>query len=118
MQTSPASITWQHCDQPDENAIALNEGGKLTREIILRRLSESFHFPDYFGNNWDAAYDLLLDCADKLEGAAIWQFSIVGASEVNEDALADWVRLMADVCKYAESRGLQLRVVIQSDSVS
>jgi len=113
-QSKAAVITWQHCDQPDEHAITLDENGKLNKETVLNRLRESFDFPDYFGDNWDAAYDLLLDHVDQLEGSVIWRFSIIEASDVNEADLADWVQLMTDVCKYAKSQGSQLQIVIQS----
>jgi len=110
----PSAIIWRHSAQPDQQAIPLDENGKLDKETVLNRLKESLNFPDYFGDNWDAAYDLLLDHVDRLEGSVIWRFSIGTASEVNETDLADWIQLMTDLCTYAESRGLQLGVEIHT----
>lgn len=106
-------ITWQHSDQLDPQAIPLDEGGRLNKETVLNRLREFFDFPDYFGNNWDAAYDLLLDQVDLLEGSVLWLFSIDSKSEVNEADLEVWDQLMTDLCAYAESEGVQLRVMVQ-----
>ncbi|WP_409526309.1 pyridoxamine 5'-phosphate oxidase family protein [Nitrincola sp. MINF-07-Sa-05] len=108
----PAAIIWQHSAERDQPAISLDENSKLDKESVLNKLRESFNFPDYFGDNWDAAYDLLLDYVDQMEGAATWRFSINRASNVNEADLADWIHMMTDLCTYAESRGLALRIVI------
>lgn len=112
----PNGVKWECSDQADQEAIRLDENGKLNKATVLNRLRESFNFPDYFGENWDAAYDLLLDSLDIQAGSAIWRFTVVGVSDVNEDDFAVWLHMMADVCHYAESRGLQLQVVVQSDS--
>ena len=109
-------ITWQHSDQLDPRAIPLDKDGKLNKKTVLNRLKESFNFPDYFGNNWDAAYDLLLDQVDQLEGPVLWLFSIDDKSEVDETDLEVWGQLMKDLCAYAEPLGVQLRVIVQVGS--
>ncbi|MCO5787348.1 hypothetical protein DHB74_13360 [Pseudomonas sp. G11-1] len=114
--SQPAAITWRSRGQLDQPAIALDAGNKLNKSTLLRALSESFRFPDYFGGNWDAAYDLLLDEVDQLTAPALWRFSIDGAAEVDKADLADWIQLMADLCAYAESREHGLRVEIYSDA--
>ena len=116
---SPSSvITWQSRDQLDQPAIALDADNRLDKASILQALRESFNFPDYFGENWDAAYDLLLDEVEQLAEPALWRFSIEDQAEVNEADLVDWLQLMADVCAYAESRGHGVRVLIYSDAGS
>jgi len=114
--SQPAAITWRPRGQLDQPAIALDAGNKLNKSTLLRALSESFRFPDYFGGNWDAAYDLLLDEVDQLTAPALWRFSIDGAVEVDRADLADWIQLMADLCAYADSREHGLRVEIYSDA--
>lgn len=111
-----ALITWQPRAPLDSSAVALDADGRLNKSTLLRALSHAFNFPDYFGENWDAAYDLMLDQVDQLAEPALWCFSIEDTSEVDESDLADWIRLMADVCAYAESREVGLRVVIYSDA--
>jgi RNAse (barnase) inhibitor barstar len=93
--------------------IALDENGKLNKQTVLNNLRKRFNFPDYFGDNWDAAYDLLLDHVDQLQGPATWWFSMDKASDINEADLAAWAQLITDLKSYAASQGLELQVVIQ-----
>ena len=111
---NPAPV-WRYVTRTDPQAIGLVENGRLDKGTLLSRLREHFRFPDYFGENWDAAYDLLLDQVDQLDGPTEWRFSVVGARSVNETDLADWVQLMTDLCRYADARGVSLKVVILSD---
>lgn len=111
---NPAPV-WRCTTRPDPQAIGLVENGRLDKDTLLNCLREHFHFPDYFGENWDAAYDLLLDQVDQLDGPTEWRFSIRGAQDVNEADLADWMQLMTDLCCYADTRGVLLKVVILSD---
>ncbi|MFA5677454.1 MAG: barstar family protein [Pseudomonas sp.] len=109
-------ITWQPRHQLDQPAVALDANGQLNKSTLLRALCGAFNFPDYFGDNWDAAYDLLLDHVDQLVEPALWRFSIEDASEENEADLADWIQLMTDVCNYANARKIQLRVEIYGEA--
>lgn len=95
--------------------IMLDENGTLNKQTMLNSLKSAFDFPDYFGDNWDAAYDLLLDYVDALEGPAIWRFSIDKTSHVNETDLSDWAQLMTDLQSYAASQGVELQVVMLRD---
>ncbi|MDM7857895.1 barstar family protein [Thiopseudomonas acetoxidans] len=121
MTTTPeqsAPITWQPRHQLDQPAVALDANGRLNKSILLQALCGAFNFPDYFGDNWDAAYDLLLDHVDQLSEPALWRFSIEDASEVDEADLADWIQLMMDVCTYANAREIQVRVEIYGDALA
>lgn len=95
--------------------ITLDENGTLNKKTIMNSLIKAFSFPDYFGSNWDAAYDLLLDQVDELAGPTTWQFSIDKACDVNEVDLADWAQLMTDLKSYAASQGVELQIVTQRD---
>lgn len=108
----PAAIVWIHDMQPDPGVIVLDKGGRLDKQTLLGNLAVAFDFPDYFGENWDAAYDLLLDHVDTLQGASIWRFSISHGVLVDENDLTTWAGLMDDVCAYAESQGQALQVEV------
>lgn len=113
-----APITWLSIDLLDQPAISLDANGQLDKATVLQALSNAFSFPDYFGQNWDAAYDLLLEHVDQLVEPALWRFSIAKGSLVNTADLADWVQLMSDVCVYGASREQVLRIVVFADEVS
>lgn len=118
MTEKHAPIIWQHNAQPDPQAIPLDENGCLNKASILNRLKAAFQFPDYFGENWDAAYDLLMDQVDQLDAETVWRFSISRDTKVNEPDLAVWIQLMTDLCAYAEAQGLLLQVLIQQPAVT
>ncbi len=43
------------------NAIIIDGTKCLTKEDLFNTFSETFHFPDYFGHNWDAFEEVLND---------------------------------------------------------
>lgn len=115
---SSTFITWLSTDLLDDHpVISLDTDGRLDKATLLQALSCAFSFPDYFGENWDAAYDLLLDQVDQLVEPALWRFSVAKGALVNQADLADWVQLMTDLCAYAASRELELRVVVFADEI-
>ena len=115
---SSTFITWLSTDLLDDHpVISLDADGRLDKATLLQALSCAFSFPDYFGENWDAAYDLLLDQVDQLVEPALWRFSVAKGALVNQADLADWVQLMTDLCAYAASRELELRVVVFADEI-
>ena len=66
------------------------------KSSILQALSDTFHFPDYFGHNWDAAYDCLLDALDQYESIDIL-VRLPVSTKLEEEALAMLRQLMLDV---------------------
>jgi len=102
-------ITLLHAVAPT-GVISLTANSSVNRESILNSLQTSFQFPDYFGGNFDAAYDLLLDKVDTLKQATVWRFSIDSKVAVDEQALACWQQLMQDTQDYASTKGIALDV--------
>ncbi|MDP5189528.1 barstar family protein [Rheinheimera baltica] len=80
------------------------------QQTILASLQVHFSFPDYFGGNLDAAFDLLLDVVDTLNQPTIWQFCTGKNANTDNDALASWQQLMQDVIDYASGKGVMLQV--------
>ena len=67
----------------------------VDKSSILQALSDTFHFPDYFGHNWDAAYDCLLDALDEYESIDIL-VNLPVSTKLDEDALIMLRQLMQD----------------------
>lgn len=114
--SQPAAVTWHPRAQLDQPAVVLDADGRLNKSTLLQALCHAFNFPEYFSGNWDAAYDLLLDQVDQQVEPAFWRFAIEDTSEVDEADLAEWGRMMADLCAYAQSRGIRLEVMIYGDA--
>ena len=108
-QANNGSVLLQHIAAPSD-AICLAKDGMLSKQTILASLSLHFSFPDYFGANLDAAYDLLLDIVDTLTEPTVWRFCTGSQVTTDYDALANWQQLMQDVMQYAGSKGVKLQV--------
>lgn len=92
------------------NAICLAQGDIVDKQSILANLQRHFHFPDYFGENFDAAYDLLLDIVDTLKAATVWRFRIGSQPNIDKEAFACWQQLMQDLMQYAGEKGVELQI--------
>lgn len=84
------------------DAISLAQHGCVTKDTILSSLTKAFAFPAYFGNNWDAAYDCLLERFDQLKHGRDVYFTLTAATEVDESALNTFKSLLEDVCDQQE----------------
>lgn len=65
------------------------------KSSILQALSDTFHFPDYFGHNWDAAFDCLLDVLDQHESIDIL-VKLPASTKLDKEALIMLRQLMQD----------------------
>lgn len=108
-QTDDVTVVLKHAAAP-ASAIDLSQDGVLDRQSILASLQAHFHFPGYFGDNFDAAYDLLLDVVDTLTEPTVWCFCAGSQANMNHDALISWQQLMQDLMQYACSKGASLQV--------
>lgn len=108
-------ITLLHAVAP-ANAMSLADSNRVNRDSILHCLQSAFQFPDYFGGNFDAAYDLLLDEVDSLTQATVWCFAMHSHAKVDNDALACWQQLMQDILHYATSQGIALSIELYIES--
>lgn len=115
MDKSMTDVVWRDCHRADADAIALDDGGRLDKHSILEALAGHFGFPGYFGFNWDAAYDLLLDELQPDKGELLWRFSLRAGSGINQTDLESWCQLMDDLCAYARSRGRKLQIEMQRE---
>ena len=108
-QDNNCRVLLQYIAAPSD-AICLAKDGMLSKQTILASLQRHFSFPDYFGANLDAAYDLLLDVVDTLAEPTLWRFSTGSKVKTDHDALVSWQQLMQDVMQYAQSKGIKLQV--------
>jgi len=114
---APGALRWRQCPAPMAGAHEVTAQAVLDKAALLEHLGRSFAFPDYFGHNWDAAYDLLLDQVDGIAEPTVWRFWIAGAARVEAQALAQWLALLADVLDYARRHAKSLQIEVQSDAV-
>lgn len=93
--------------------ILLTEGGKLSKEFIFKAIKNKFNFPDYFGNNWDAVYDLMIDYIDGLIQAETVCFLVSDDAEIDEEELNKFISVLDDVVEYANDQGVGFNYMIK-----
>lgn len=105
-----ATLRWHRLSAPE----------RWTREALLDALAASLAFPDYFGRNWDAAWDCLTELEWR-EGEG-WDgrvrvILLPPGPRPPEDARAmtAFVTLMEDACAHWAERGRTLIVLIAWD---
>lgn len=109
------SVQLRHEAAPAD-AVCLASDGRVDRETMLACLATHFQFPVYYGDNWDAAYDLLLDKVDALSVDTVWRFNSGPAVQKDPDAITSFLQLMQDIIDYASDQGIRLQVELFLDS--
>ncbi|WP_416137361.1 barstar family protein [Halomonas sp. HK25] len=86
---------------------------RWTREALLDALAASLAFPDYFGRNWDAAWDCLTELGWE-SGRA--QVILLPEAPADGAAMAIFLALMSDACDHWAARGQTLAVLLVEDN--
>jgi len=87
----------------------------VVRESLLNALSETLHFPDYFGHNWDAAWDCLSEQVWSDNKRQIIHLRIDADTFLAESDLHTFVELMDDACTCWASNNTACLVLIETD---
>jgi len=90
----------------------LSTGKFLNRETLLQSLALSLGFPDYFGNNWDAAYDCLTDRNWPTGSRMVLILDLRGMSSIDDHALLQFDSLIDDSVCYWETRKVALYALV------
>jgi len=91
--------------------------GAADRDALLRRCAVVFALPSYFGNNWDALHECLLDIAGRGAPGAIvhWRRGTELARRA-PDAATTAFRVLQDVAAYWGLSGRTFLVIVDRDS--
>jgi len=95
----------------------LDLAGVHDRDAFLRRCAEVFPLPDYFGDNWDALHECMLDFAGSwVPGAVVhWRRGAALAKRAPE-AAGTGLEILQDAARYWGSSGRLFLVVVDRDS--
>jgi RNAse (barnase) inhibitor barstar len=95
----------------------LELNGVRDREGFLRRCAEVFRLPDYFGHNWDALHECVLDMAGSgTPGAVVhWRHGAELAKRAPE-ALKTALEILLDAATYWGRSGRVFLVIVSRDS--
>lgn len=95
----------------------LDLAGVADRDAFLRRCGEAFSLPGYFGHNWDALHECLLDLAGRgMPGAIVHWRRGMDLARRAPDAVTTAFRILQDVAAYWSGSGRTFLVVVDRDS--
>ena len=77
---------------------------------LYHRIKEAFHFPDYYGENWDAFYDLM--CTDSKAEKVIIR-GLTDAPKTIQQAIEEMVDTLQDVQAHHKRFGKVLSYEIE-----
>jgi hypothetical protein len=94
----------------------LDLAGVTSREAFLKRLGERLRFPGYFGHNWDALHECLLDLAGAGSPGAVvhWRRGAALAKHA-PDAVKTALEILRESALYWASTGRVFLVVVDRD---
>ncbi|MEO8164384.1 MAG: barstar family protein [Betaproteobacteria bacterium] len=99
------------------HVVPVQLGQVRDKNAFLTAVAHALRFPEYFGHNWDAFYDCLLDLVPA-DGAGtllvLRDASAFARAEPDEFAAA--VAVMQDAADYWEGEARTLAVVIEVDA--
>jgi len=95
----------------------LDLAGVRDRDAFLRRCAEVFPLPDYFGGNWDALHECMLDFAGSgVPGVVVhWRRGQELARRA-PDAAGTGLEILRNAARYWGSGGRVFLVVVARDS--
>ena len=86
------------------------------KNAFLNALAKALQFPDYFGHNWDAFYDCLLDLEHGQNGTLLVLRDASGFARAEQDEFAAAVDTLADAADYWKGEGKALLVVVELEA--
>lgn len=95
----------------------LDLAGVADRDAFFRRCAAVFSLPDYFGRNWDALHECMLDFAGRgVPGAIVhWRRGTELARRAPE-AVTTALEILEDAAAYWSASGRTFLVVVDRDS--
>lgn len=86
---------------------------RIDRASLLAALGAVLAFPDYYGQNWDAAWDCLTELDWPAGQLLVVHLPLDGAGTLVEEDLAVFVELLQDACQHWGERGRALCLLIE-----
>jgi RNAse (barnase) inhibitor barstar len=91
--------------------------GARDKNAFLNAVAKALVFPDYFGQNWDAFYDCLVDLEhDKGEGLLVVLRDASGFARAEPDEFAAAVDALQDAADFWEDEQKTLLVVVELEA--
>jgi RNAse (barnase) inhibitor barstar len=108
MQSLAAALAWP-CHIVDLD-------GCLDKATLLERFADALQFPSWFGHNWDAFFDCLVDLASarRATGCVIVLRNAAGMRAHAPESLDTALGILDDAGKVWERRGVAMRTFVDA----
>ena len=91
--------------------------GARDKNAFLKTIAKSLRFPDYFGHNWDAFYDCLIDLEhEKGEGILVLLREASGFARAEPEEFAAAVDTLQDAVEFWNDDGKMLLVIVELEA--
>jgi hypothetical protein len=91
--------------------------GARDKNAFLNTLAAALRFPEYFGHNWDAFYDCLIDVGPGGGGGLLVLLrEASGFARAEPDEFASAIDALRDAADYWNSEGRRLVAVVELDA--
>ena len=91
--------------------------GVRDKNAFLKTAAKSLRFPDYFGHNWDAFYDCLIELEhDKGEGILVLLREASAFARTDQEEFAAAIDTLQDAAEFWEEDGKMLLVVVELEA--
>jgi RNAse (barnase) inhibitor barstar len=98
------------------------EGRKIERkEQFLNHAALAMHFPEHFGNNWDAFEDCITDFSwleEEVDGYVIVFDHVDAFVEHSESQIETVIELLQDAVQFWQEQGMKMVVLVQGKPIS
>jgi RNAse (barnase) inhibitor barstar len=99
------------------HVVTVRLAGVRDKNAFLNALAKALHFPAYFGHNWDAFYDCLLDLVHgDSEGTLLVLREASGFARAEPEEFAAAVDTLADAADYWRGKSKALTCVVELDA--
>jgi RNAse (barnase) inhibitor barstar len=91
--------------------------GARDKNAFLKAIAKSLRFPDYFGHNWDAFYDCLIDLEhEKGEGILLLMREASGFARTEPEEFAAALDTLQDATEFWDDDGKMLLVIVELEA--
>lgn len=91
--------------------------GARDKNAFLKAVAKSLRFPEYFGHNWDAFYDCLIDLEhEKGEGILVLLREASGFARADPEEFAAAIDTLQDAVEFWDDDGKMLVVIVELEA--
>jgi RNAse (barnase) inhibitor barstar len=91
--------------------------GARDKNAFLKAVAKSLRFPEYFGHNWDAFYDCLIDLEhEKGEGTLVLLREASGFARAEPEEFAAAIDTLQDAAEFWNGDGKMLLVIVELEA--